>query len=154
MLDTNEIFVRAQGFAPSVKLEIISIALFMKWYNLFVPQSTNQLWIVFRLTSKICISCAMLLSWALTPLLSFPENGGQTLILSLGVVGCNGGNSSEFWKVTKEGVISIHVNNSASLRIRTEIREETPYSELLRNKILSKAWSLPYSILLFLSPFP
>jgi len=33
MLDTNEIFVGAQGFAPSVKLEIISIALFMKWYN-------------------------------------------------------------------------------------------------------------------------
>ena len=32
MLDTNEIFVGAQGFAPSVKLEIISIALFMKWY--------------------------------------------------------------------------------------------------------------------------
>ena len=35
MLDTNEIFVRAQGFAPSVKLEIISIALFMKWYKQF-----------------------------------------------------------------------------------------------------------------------
>ena len=33
MLDTNEIFVGAQGFAPSVKLEIISIALFMKWYK-------------------------------------------------------------------------------------------------------------------------
>ena len=33
MLDTNEIFVGAQGFAPSVKLEIISIALFMKWYD-------------------------------------------------------------------------------------------------------------------------
>ena len=33
MLDTNEIFVGAQGFAPSVKLEIISIAFFMKWYN-------------------------------------------------------------------------------------------------------------------------
>ena len=33
MLDTNEIFVGAQGFAPSVKLEIISIALFMKWYE-------------------------------------------------------------------------------------------------------------------------
>jgi len=35
MLDTNEIFVGAQGFAPSVKLEIISIALFMKWYEPF-----------------------------------------------------------------------------------------------------------------------
>jgi len=33
MLDTKEIFVGAQGFAPSVKLKIISIALFMKWYQ-------------------------------------------------------------------------------------------------------------------------
>ena len=33
MLDTNEIFVGAQGFAPSVKLEIISIALFVKCYQ-------------------------------------------------------------------------------------------------------------------------
>jgi hypothetical protein len=32
-----------------------------------------------------------------------PKNGGQTLILSLGVVGCNDGNSSEFRKVTEEG---------------------------------------------------
>ncbi|EDX76725.1 hypothetical protein MC7420_1728 [Coleofasciculus chthonoplastes PCC 7420] len=34
-----------------------------------------------------------------------PKNGGQTLILSLGVVGCNDGNSSEFRKVTEEGYI-------------------------------------------------
>jgi len=32
-----------------------------------------------------------------------PKNGGQTLILSLGVVGCNDGISSEFRKVTEEG---------------------------------------------------
>ncbi|NER52519.1 MAG: hypothetical protein F6J92_38955 [Symploca sp. SIO1A3] len=32
-----------------------------------------------------------------------PKNGGQTLILSLGVVGCNYGISSEFRKVTEEG---------------------------------------------------
>lgn len=31
------------------------------------------------------------------------KNGNQTLILSLGVVGCNDGNSSEFRKVTEEG---------------------------------------------------
>ncbi|NEP15170.1 MAG: hypothetical protein F6K14_34370 [Symploca sp. SIO2C1] len=36
-----------------------------------------------------------------------PKNGGQTLILSLGVVGCNDGISSEFRKVTEEGYFAI-----------------------------------------------
>jgi|GEM_PF-3474305 len=43
-----------------------------------------------------------------------PKNGGQTLILSLGVVGCNEGISSEFRKVTEEGQSPLNIVEQAS----------------------------------------
>jgi len=48
MLDTNEIFVGAQSLAPSVRLKIISIALFMKWYKRY--PSTNCLEFLYLLS--------------------------------------------------------------------------------------------------------